>query len=225
VANRSLLDLTELTTTADTDLLHVNSGGTDYKESKFNFLQGSIHVTFSTTSSLTDQLDALQTGTYLGSILSNGHQTETGVPKNSSFYVVFYKYSNLSAICYIISFTGENEVYYKKLYNGSWDTKWKVLNGPVTHTATAASGLSIARWQCYEEGGLIHCSGVLNVTTAKNNQDLLLTVNDVSVPSTTDIVGATNSGPAMMIILGNQIKANMAIPTGYVFFNFSARIS
>lgn len=36
--NQSLVDLTERTATADTDLIHVNSGGTDYKETKGNFL-------------------------------------------------------------------------------------------------------------------------------------------------------------------------------------------
>lgn len=36
--NQNLTDLTARTTTADTDLIHVNSGGTDYKETKANFL-------------------------------------------------------------------------------------------------------------------------------------------------------------------------------------------
>lgn len=40
MANTSLPNLTERTATADTDLIHVNSGGTDYKETKANFLSG-----------------------------------------------------------------------------------------------------------------------------------------------------------------------------------------
>lgn len=38
MANTSLPNLTERTATANTDLIHVNSGGTDYKETKANFL-------------------------------------------------------------------------------------------------------------------------------------------------------------------------------------------
>ena len=38
MANTSLPNLTERTATANTDLIHVNSGGTDYKETKGNFL-------------------------------------------------------------------------------------------------------------------------------------------------------------------------------------------
>lgn len=38
MANTSLPNLTERTATANSDLIHVNSGGTDYKETKANFL-------------------------------------------------------------------------------------------------------------------------------------------------------------------------------------------
>jgi len=133
--DKSLTDLSERTATANTDLLHVNSGGTDYKQTKANLLKSTTHI------------------------------------------------------------------------------------------ATAASGVTIARFQCYEAGDMIHVSGVVNITSAKSTQDLILTLNGVSVPSTTDIVGATNTAPAIMIMIGSQIKANMSIPTGYLFFNFSARIS
>ena len=133
--DKSLTDLTEITTNAGTDLVHVNRNGSDYKESRNNFLKS------------------------------------------------------------------------------------------VSHSATAAAGVTIARFQCYEIGDMIHCSGAINITTAKANQDLLLTLSGVSVSSTTDIVGATNSGPAIMVASETQIKANMSISTGYVYFNFSARIS
>lgn len=39
MANKNLTDLTARTATAGSDLIHVNSGGTDYKETKANFLQ------------------------------------------------------------------------------------------------------------------------------------------------------------------------------------------
>lgn len=127
MANKSLTDLTARTATADSDLLHINSGGTDYKETKQNFLQGAIHTTFGISSTLTSQIDALPVGTYVGTISSNGHQTETGVPKNSSFYVNCYKYSASSVICYITSFTGISELYFKKCYGGTWDSDWTLV--------------------------------------------------------------------------------------------------
>jgi len=38
MANTSLPNLTERATTANSDLIHINSGGTDYKQTKANFL-------------------------------------------------------------------------------------------------------------------------------------------------------------------------------------------
>lgn len=53
MANKSLTDLTARTATADTDLIHVNSGGTDYKETKANFLSNITSDISSINSSLT----------------------------------------------------------------------------------------------------------------------------------------------------------------------------
>ena len=53
MANKSLTDLTERTATADSDLIHVNSGGTDYKETKANFLSNITSSISSINSSLT----------------------------------------------------------------------------------------------------------------------------------------------------------------------------
>lgn len=89
MANKSLTDLTARTATADSDLLHINSGGTDYKETKANFSANLAKwVDFGNSSALTTQIDALAGDcAYEGLILSYGHQTETGVPINANFYV------------------------------------------------------------------------------------------------------------------------------------------
>lgn len=89
MANKSLTDLTARTATADSDLIHVNSGGTDYKETKANFSANLAKwVDFGNSSALTTQIDALAGDcAYEGLILSYGHQTETGVPINANFYV------------------------------------------------------------------------------------------------------------------------------------------
>lgn len=59
MANTSLPNLTERTATANTDLIHVNSGGTDYKETKGNFLSD----VNSSISALNNSL-ATKTGTF-----------------------------------------------------------------------------------------------------------------------------------------------------------------
>lgn len=56
MANTSLPNLTERTATANTDLIHVNSGGTDYKETKGNFLSDVNSSITSLNNSLTQRL-------------------------------------------------------------------------------------------------------------------------------------------------------------------------
>ena len=54
MANTSLPNLTERTATANSDLIHVNSGGTDYKETKANFLSDVNSSITSLNNSLTN---------------------------------------------------------------------------------------------------------------------------------------------------------------------------
>ena len=56
MANKNLTDLTARTATADSDLIHVNSGGTDYKETKANFLSNITSSISSINSSLANSL-------------------------------------------------------------------------------------------------------------------------------------------------------------------------
>lgn len=56
MANTSLPALTERTATANSDLIHVNSGGTDYKETKANFLSDVNASINSLNNSLTNSL-------------------------------------------------------------------------------------------------------------------------------------------------------------------------
>ena len=53
MANTSLPSLTERTATANSDLIHVNSGGTDYKETKANFLSDVNSSIYALNNSLT----------------------------------------------------------------------------------------------------------------------------------------------------------------------------
>lgn len=125
---KNLTDLAERTATADTDLMHINSGGTDYKETKANFVKDLVQtITFSNTSSLLGQVDELSAGTYMGSIASYGHQTETGVPGNYSFYVEARVSSSLYATVRLFNTASTFREYVISKQNGTWDAEWKEL--------------------------------------------------------------------------------------------------
>lgn len=124
MAKKSLTDLTSRTDTAATDLMHINSGGTDYKQTKDNFLKGDFAYTFDNTTAITTQADALgSSGQYVGKINSYGHQAETGMPANNSFYVTVSIYSSnykkIEATDVDVKAT-----YVKYKINGTWESSW-----------------------------------------------------------------------------------------------------
>ena len=123
---QSLLDLAARTATADSDLIHVNSGGVDYKESKADFLKGDFQHSFNNTSTLTSQVDALSIGTYFGGISGYGKQTETGLPVNANCYVKAQKYiSSTYSVIEIWSINNAQEQHWIIFKNngtwGSWE--------------------------------------------------------------------------------------------------------
>lgn len=123
MANKSLTDLTARTTTEDSDLLHVNSGGTDYKETKLNFLQGNIYKIFSKESNLTSQVDALPEGTYIGKV--NGATiATTGTPANTSYYVEVQVTSATYASIRLMSYSAGGYQFHKNKVNGTWSSTW-----------------------------------------------------------------------------------------------------
>lgn len=122
--NQSLVDLTERTATADSDLVHVNSGGTDYKQTKANFLADYVsEIEFNNTSALTTQVDALPVGSYggayTGKIASYGHQSETGVPENDNYTVEVSAFSTQNKRITIMSVLGD-KTYTRTKLNGTW---------------------------------------------------------------------------------------------------------
>ena len=119
--NQSLVDLTQRTATADTDLIHVNSGGSDYKQAKSNFTADlATNVSFNNTSTLESQILALgnTSHVYTGYIESYGHQTETGVPQNTNFFVTVYVKDASHKRVLIRRAISGNEAY-TKYYGGS----------------------------------------------------------------------------------------------------------
>lgn len=124
MANKSLTDLTERTGTASSDLLHVNSGGTDYKETKQNFLKGDLYYAFDVTTPITTQLENLPNGTYIGSIDSYGHQAETGVPSNNSYYVYARKTGGSNMFISLVGVNQAGYEYYKIKSTQGWAADW-----------------------------------------------------------------------------------------------------
>lgn len=177
MANKSLTDLTALTATADSDLLHINSGGTDYKESKSNFLCGDFNHVFANNTLLTTQADALPSkpGVYHGYCAASGHQTELGIPINSAIYItVKFWVANYGEIDIQDVTNPENAHYVLKKVSGTWDSTWTriparseitSLNNSLTQCLTTTPGIITSGKDLndYKSNGLyIIQSGVTN---------------------------------------------------------------
>ncbi len=128
MANKSLTDLTARTATADSDLIHVNSGGTDYKETKFNFLEGGFHYIFANTSSITSQVDALSDYACVFGTVANSSsvQATLGLPLTTSGRIQAQSYNaNFKEIKYIPNGNMQN-VYVLKKISGTWQSTWTI---------------------------------------------------------------------------------------------------
>lgn len=158
MANKSLTDLVARTATALTDLLHINSGGTDYKQTKQDFLKGDLYYAFDVTTPITTQLENLPNGTYIGSIDSYGHQAETGVPTNNSYYVYARKTSSANIFVSLVGVSQSGYEYYKIKSTQGWAADWtqiptrsevntmkaKTTNNFWTVTASSSKTLTVA---------------------------------------------------------------------------------
>ena len=128
MANKNLTDLTARTATADSDLIHVNSGGVDYKESKADFLKGSFYYEFGNTSLITSQVDSLPTqGTWFGRISSYGKQSETGAPENSNGDLFVQKFNGNYAVVDFHLIGNPDLTYRICKANGTWNGSWTKL--------------------------------------------------------------------------------------------------
>lgn len=119
----NILDLAPKTESSNGDLLHINTGNTDYKQLKSDFLYDvPQRTTFNTISTLFSQIDALpKTGKkYYGIISSYGHQQETGVPINANFYVDIYINNSNSANVRITVVGTSGRSFYANKNSGTW---------------------------------------------------------------------------------------------------------
>lgn len=99
MANTSLPNLTERTATANSDLIHVNSGGTDYKETKANFLSDVNSSISALNNSLTNSLK-------LGDWTAN--LTLPYTPTSDGFISVWLNPSSASGAYARLSVTGDS---------------------------------------------------------------------------------------------------------------------
>lgn len=120
---KKLTDLTERTATADTDLVHVNSGGVDYKESKDNFLGNKVprNIAFSNTSAITTQFNNLEWGPYVGYVdaSTSTAKTATGMPETGYFAISGYKYSANDIVVHADNLRASHS-YTRRKSNASW---------------------------------------------------------------------------------------------------------
>lgn len=126
---QSLLDLAARTATADSDLLHINSGGEDYKQAKSDFVSDlAQEVTFNTSSSLTSQVNTYSSargaGYYFGKIASYGAQAVTGVPENDNYYVEFIVW-DANNCKLTVSSTSVDKVFDQWKGGGTWSGTWQ----------------------------------------------------------------------------------------------------
>ena len=233
---QSILDLTARTATADSDLLHINSGGTDYKQAKLDFLLGNFQHNFGNTSLLTSQVQALPTlGTYFGTIGSYGKQTETGVPENASFYVKaqciannyksleIWKVDNSEASHYINTLANGNwsgyiRVPYRAEINNSY---YRCIGNIIKSKSGTAVGYGAANIIKFGKGGIIQFEAQITTAgTLANAYDvylsraLLYAINS-GIPTFT----ATGSGELTFYTSSGAINTSMQGYAGVMAFS------
>lgn len=235
MANKSLTDLTARTATADSDLIHVNSGGTDYKEQKIDFLHGDFSRLFDNTTSLTGQAEALPTdGTYYGRILGYGHQSETGLPINAHCYVKVSKNTSSTIFVEVWSTADAEGAHYSiiKTSNvwGSWKqipTRAEItsLKNSLTNSSIAINAgtpaVTITRNNSYKWGNIIIIAVRFNVTSAiaiygyvAQIPSNYLIVSDVYAPLMSSYF-TTMADKGIYADAGSYtLRASSAIPTG-----------
>lgn len=186
---KNLTDLTARIATAGSDLLHINSGGTDYKQTKSNFMHGSLAQNFEVTSTLTSQVDALPIeATYFGCLWNYGHVSVTGMPINALSYVRAVR-ANSDQFAFIEVWSaldpdGQHYIICKS--NGTWQSSWTkcaskaeitYLNTITPVSMTAGPNFTIDVNNSYRMGNLIivYVKGHLSGTGS-----LLFTLSNVS---------------------------------------------
>lgn len=215
---KNLTELTARTATADTDLMHINSGGTDYKETKANFLKGDFWHVFANDTPLITQVDNLPVGTWFGYILSSGHQTETGVPYNASFVVKAAKYSSSYAVVTIegLSASPNNTSYIIGKGSNGWGSWAKSTPTKTDITYTPNSDITVNRFSAYRIGDIVTVSFNMDTGTSFATNANLVQLS-IGAPALIDFpVMNVTDGTAfqMYMTAGGTIRNGAALASG-----------
>lgn len=200
MANKNLTDLTARTATADSDLLHINSGGTDYKETKGDFCKDIVqYVELSNQSSITSQVDTLA-GTvkspsfYAGKINSygSGPAAVTGAPVANSGHLLISIYSGSYVRIEFTEVDGQCRSYEKFKHGGTWDSQWTQLPSRAEITSLNSSlmksSVSFTKHasitgeliQCNKLANVLYISGYFKVSSTVSSGAVLLDFPSIS---------------------------------------------
>ena len=217
---QNLPDIPERTATADTDLVHVNSGGSDYKQTKANFTSDlAKEISFSTSSTLTSQVDALSVGGYYGFIASYGHQSATGMPYDVNFFVTVQKYDSNNCTVHAIA-RGTNPRKWTINKANSWGS-W--IEDPSRDEISALNN-SLTNWNYYQVGsnsyGVLECRYNPSLklcfmvwrgnSTAPSSAQYSFTLPSSPVLTPNDnVVAKLRNGDSMEVRTDNTVKVNL----------------
>ena len=201
MANKSLTDLTARTATADSDLLHINSGGTDYKETKADFADDlAQRASFNNTSDIKTQAGALSRSNklYYGICNSYGHQTETGSPINANFYITVHVNSSTSK-CVELIVIGQSGRRFQAFQNsGAW-TAWEEL--PARSEITSLNNNGLRKADHYFSGSFTtNSSGYVLLGSIPSSFDV--TISDFYV--TFLIRGWSGGSGSLSLVVGSN---------------------
>ena len=232
MANQSLTDLTARTSTADSDLIHVNASGTDYKQTKQNFISDlAQEVTFTTSSTLTSQVNTIVSnkgaGYYFGKIASYGSQSATGVPENDNYYVEVVAWDSNNAKLTVAS-TSVDKVFDLWKGGGTWGSTWQTrprrteidsLNSSLAKssvTATPHASITANRLSAYRVGDLVTVSFNMDsgVDFATNSNLVQL---GYGAPALIDFtcMNVTDGTPFQLYMTsGGMIRNGATLPSG-----------
>ena len=190
---KSVIDLNERTSTASDDILHVNAAGTDYKQTKDNFLQGDFHWTFNNTSTLISQVDALPSrGCYIGRIASYNAQSVCDVPANANHQVIAQVFANAYRSVRIIGINDGTE-YIRVKNNGTWSDwelvythniprQWNAVGDIIKSVSTGTAvgrGYAFVRQETPRSGTLDFAAKFVTAGTLSNVYDVGISVSNL----------------------------------------------
>ena len=208
---KSLTDLTARTATANSDLIHVNSGGTDYKETKENFL----NELYATQSAPADA-DTLISAT--GSCWCQGSTTANLPASSSGFYCQLVYFPRVQIA---IQHAGTNNIvnaYFRNYANNQW-YPWRRVTLGTTGTVTVTNGSNVTGSTNFSVQGNL-C--VLNFTLSLAAGTYTGGTSGTEIVTVAPVPQTLTRG---VLLLGGDAAPVMITTAGKMFFNSTKTIT